>query len=76
MTFDNVDLMTAIVTPFDDLAERIDFKRLEDLINHLISTGSKGFVVGGTTGETPTLTHDEKIELFTRSAQIINERVP
>lgn len=76
MTFDNVDLMTAIVTPFDDLAERIDFKRLEDLINHLISTGSKGFVVGGTTGETPTLTHDEKIELFTRSAQIINGRVP
>ena len=76
MTFDSADLMTAIVTPFDDQAKKIDFKRLEDLIDHLIETGSKGFVVGGTTGETPTLSHDEKIELFTRSAQIINGRVP
>lgn len=76
MTFDNADLMTAIVTPFDDQADHIDFGRLEALIDHLIKTGSKGFVVGGTTGETPTLTHDEKIELYTKSAQIINGRVP
>ncbi|KRM12507.1 4-hydroxy-tetrahydrodipicolinate synthase [Paucilactobacillus suebicus] len=75
MTFENADLMTAIVTPFND-EEQVDFGRLEKLIDHLIDTGSKGFVVGGTTGETPTLTHDEKIELYTRSAEIINSRVP
>ncbi|WP_461239630.1 4-hydroxy-tetrahydrodipicolinate synthase [Paucilactobacillus sp. N302-9] len=75
MTFENADLMTAIITPFNDQDE-IDFDSLEKLINHLIDNGSKGFVVGGTTGETPTLSHDEKIELYTRSAQIINGRVP
>lgn len=75
MTFENADLMTAIVTPFNDNDE-IDFNRLEKLINHLIDTGSKGFVVGGTTGETPTLTHDEKISLYEKSAAIIDGRVP
>ncbi|KRM62383.1 dihydrodipicolinate synthase [Paucilactobacillus vaccinostercus DSM 20634] len=75
MTFENADLMTAIVTPFDD-SDRVDYDRLEKLINHLIETGSKGFVVGGTTGETPTLTHDEKIELYQKSAKIIDHRVP
>lgn len=75
MTFENADLMTAIVTPFDDQNE-VDYDRLEKLINHLIATGSKGFVVGGTTGETPTLSHDEKVELYQKSAQIIDGRVP
>lgn len=75
MNFNNADLMTAIITPFDD-QDHIDFARMEKLIDHLIDTGSKGFIVGGTTGETPTLSHDEKIELYTRSAQYINGRVP
>lgn len=69
----NADIMTAIVTPFSEDGS-INFDGLEKLTNHLIDTGSHGFVIGGTTGETPTLSHDEKIELYTRFAQIVNGR--
>lgn len=69
----NADIMTAIVTPFGEDGS-IDFTALEKLTNHLIDTGSQGFVIGGTTGETPTLSHDEKIELYTRFAQIVDGR--
>ncbi|ORN33318.1 4-hydroxy-tetrahydrodipicolinate synthase [Lentilactobacillus parabuchneri] len=69
----NADIMTAIVTPFSEDGS-INFDGLEKLTNHLIDTGSRGFVIGGTTGETPTLSHDEKIELYTRFAQIVNGR--
>ncbi|WP_132943838.1 4-hydroxy-tetrahydrodipicolinate synthase [Tumebacillus sp. BK434] len=56
-------LLTAMVTPFDD-NEEIDYGRLDRLIDHLIATGTTTLVVSGTTGESPTLTHDEKISLF------------
>lgn len=71
----NADLLTAIVTPFDE-DNHINFAALEKLTNHLIDGGCNGFVIGGTTGETPELTHDEKIELYTRFAEIIDGRVP
>ena len=73
--FENVDLMTAIITPFDD-NEKIDFSALKKLTEHLLATGSKGFVVGGTTGETPTLTEDEKLELYQNFVEIVDGRVP
>ncbi|WP_404826500.1 4-hydroxy-tetrahydrodipicolinate synthase [Pediococcus ethanolidurans] len=73
--FKNADILTAIVTPFND-QNRIDFDALETLTNHLLKTGSHGFIIGGTTGETPNLTHDEKIELYTRFAKIVAGRVP
>ena len=60
MRLADADLLTAIVTPFDDQGQ-VDFSSLEKLTNYLIDQGSNGFVIGGTTGETPTLTHDEKI---------------
>lgn len=66
----NADIMTAMITPFGDDGT-INFDALERLTNHCLETGSRGFVIGGTTGETPTLTHDEKIELYTRFAQIV-----
>lgn len=69
----NADIMTAIITPFGDNGT-INFDALERLTNHCLETGSRGFVIGGTTGETPTLTHDEKIELYTRFAQIVAGR--
>ncbi|AKP03516.1 4-hydroxy-tetrahydrodipicolinate synthase [Companilactobacillus pabuli] len=73
--FENVDLMTAIITPFDD-NEKIDFSALKKLTEHLLDTGSKGFVVGGTTGETPTLTEAEKLELYQKFVEIVDGRVP
>lgn len=68
------DLMTAIITPFDE--NGINFASLDRLTEHLLSLGNKGFVVGGTTGETPTLSHDEKLALYDHFAKLINGRVP
>lgn len=56
-------LLTAMVTPFDDNLQ-IDYSKLDRLIEHLITTGTTTIVVAGTTGESPTLSHDEKIALF------------
>ena len=67
------DIVTAIITPFTP-DDQIDFAALENLTNHLIETGSTGFVIGGTTGETPTLTHAEQIELYQRFVKIVAGR--
>ncbi|UQS84433.1 4-hydroxy-tetrahydrodipicolinate synthase [Apilactobacillus apisilvae] len=71
--FENVDLMTAIITPFDNEG-KIDFDVLKKITDHCLATGSRGFVIGGTTGETPTLTHDEKIDLYRRFVKIVDGR--
>src|SRR2546421_3027952 len=56
-------LLTAMVTPFrDDLS--VDPDGAARLAQHLVETGSDGIVVTGTTGEVPTLTFEEKIELY------------
>src|SRR5712692_5434813 len=56
-------LLTAMVTPFrDDLS--VDLDGAARLAQHLVETGSDGLVVTGTTGEVPTLTFEEKIELY------------
>lgn len=55
-------VMTAMVTPFDqDL--RVDFDRAAELAAYLVAHGSDGIVVAGTTGEAPTITTQEKIDL-------------
>lgn len=71
----DADLLTAIVTPFGE-NEKINFDSLKKLTNYLINQGTNGFVIGGTTGETPELSHDEKIELYTKFVEIVNGRVP
>ncbi|APX72408.1 4-hydroxy-tetrahydrodipicolinate synthase [Companilactobacillus allii] len=73
---ENIDLMTAIITPFTDDGKDIDFDALKKLTNHLLDTGTKGFVIGGTTGETPTLTESEKLSLYQRFVKIVDGRVP
>jgi 4-hydroxy-tetrahydrodipicolinate synthase len=56
-------LLTAMVTPFrEDLS--VDWEGAARLARHLAETGSDGIVVTGTTGEVPTLTYEEKIELY------------
>ncbi|WP_404409259.1 4-hydroxy-tetrahydrodipicolinate synthase [Jeotgalibacillus malaysiensis] len=66
---------TAMATPFDQ-DNRIDYSRLENLINHLIENGTDSLVVAGTTGESPTLSSEEKVELFKETVRIANGRVP
>ena len=67
------ELITAIVTPFNDRDE-IDYDSMQRLVDHLIDQGTDGFVVGATTGEGPTLSHDEKITLYTRFVAMIHGR--
>ena len=57
------EALTAIVTPFKSDGT-IDFDRFGELALHLVENGSDGIVVAGTTGESPTLTDDERLELF------------
>lgn len=74
MNFGNV--VTAMVTPFNQDGSGIDFEATRELVNFLIANGSDGLVVAGTTGESPTLSHDEKIKLFQFVVEVVNKRVP
>ncbi len=68
-------LITAMVTPFDEKGE-LDLSRLPRLIDHLLSSGTEGLVVCGTTGESPTLSHEEKLALFSATVSYVAGRVP
>ena len=69
------DILTAMVTPFtlDLQVDQVAFARLAD---HLLTNGSDGLVVAGTTGESPTLTDDEKVELFRQAVEVAGGRGP
>lgn len=57
------NVLTAMVTPFkNDLS--VDYAMAEKLAVHLAENGSDGLVLHGTTGESPTLTHEEEYELY------------
>ncbi|MCM3709888.1 4-hydroxy-tetrahydrodipicolinate synthase [Sporosarcina luteola] len=66
---------TAMVTPFSK-SGAIDFDLTEQLIEHLIATGTDSLIVCGTTGESPTLNHQEKSELFKYAIEIVGKRIP
>lgn len=69
------EIITAMVTPFD-AEENIDYAATEGLIEHLLANGTDGLVVAGTTGESPTLTMDEKVALFAFVVDKVKGRVP
>jgi len=56
-------ILTAMVTPMNEALE-VDYQEAVRLAQYLIDNGSDGVVVCGTTGESPTVTDKEKIELF------------
>jgi len=56
-------LFTAMVTPFDERGQ-VDYSQARRLASALLESGSDGLVVTGTTGESPTLTREEKIRLW------------
>jgi 4-hydroxy-tetrahydrodipicolinate synthase len=56
-------VITAMVTPFRPDGA-VDFERFRELATHLVENGSDGLVVCGTTGESPTLSDAEKLDLF------------
>ncbi|MEQ6375382.1 4-hydroxy-tetrahydrodipicolinate synthase [Bacillaceae bacterium S4-13-56] len=68
-------VLTAMVTPFDNRGN-VDFNKTTELINYLLDHGTDGLVVAGTTGESPTLSTEEKLALFQHVVQVVNGRVP
>lgn len=68
-------ISTAMVTPFHENGS-IDYIATEKLVEHLISTGTDSLVVCGTTGESPTLTTDEKLTLIQFVVEKVNKRIP
>jgi len=56
-------LLTAMVTPFSENGS-VDYARARQLAQALVASGTSGIVVAGTTGESPTLSHEEKLRLF------------
>ena len=69
------NISTAMVTPFQQDGT-IDYLATEKLIEHLLSTGTESLVVCGTTGESPTLSTDEKLDLIKFVVEKVNKRVP
>lgn len=66
-------MVTAMVTPFNNEL-KIDCGRLEKVVDHLIQTGTTAIAVAGTTGESPTLSHDEKVDLFKKVVEFADGR--
>ena len=56
-------LLTAMVTPFN-MRGQVDYAQAKKLAQALLASGSNGLVVSGTTGESPTLSVEEKLRLF------------
>ena len=67
------EVITAMVTPFDQDG-RVDVEKSRELAQHLVDHGSDGLVVTGTTGESPTLSDDEKVELYTAVKDAVGDR--
>ena len=67
------EMLTAMITPFDD-AGGVDHERTWRLARFLVDTGSDGLVVTGTTGESPTLSSDEKVALYRTVVDAVGDR--
>ncbi len=67
------EVLTAIVTPFGADGS-VDLDRFRALARHLVANGSDGLVVTGTTGESPTLTDDERFELYAAAVAEVGDR--
>jgi 4-hydroxy-tetrahydrodipicolinate synthase len=66
------NVLTAIVTPFREDGT-VDFESFQRLARHLVENGSDGIVVAGTTGESPNLTDEERIDLFRAAIEAVGD---
>ncbi|HIF71713.1 MAG TPA: 4-hydroxy-tetrahydrodipicolinate synthase [Dehalococcoidia bacterium] len=65
-------LLTAMVTPFTEDGE-VDYARARELAVALLKSGSDGLVIGGTTGEAPSMSDEELVQLFSEVKQAIGD---
>lgn len=75
MNLADAQIMTAMVTPFDE-NNQVSYPRLEKLIEHLLATGTQALLACGTTGEAPTLSPAEKLKVIEATIKINAGRVP
>jgi 4-hydroxy-tetrahydrodipicolinate synthase len=66
-------VLTAMITPFTETGQ-VDYEKVWRLARHLTDHGSDGLVVTGTTGESPTLTADEKIAIYRTVVESVTGR--
>lgn len=66
-------VLTAVITPFGEDGS-VDYGTFWRLTRHLVDHGSSGLVVGGTTGESPTLTKAEKVAIFKAAVDAVGDR--
>lgn len=66
-------VVTAMVTPFDERGE-VNYEAAAELAAYLVKNGSTGLVLAGTTGESPTLSMEEKLELFRVVVEAVGEK--
>jgi 4-hydroxy-tetrahydrodipicolinate synthase len=67
------EVLTASVTPFD-ADGAVNLTKFRELAAHLVENGSDGLVVTGTTGESPTLTDDERFQLYSAAVETVGDR--
>lgn len=65
-------LLTAMITPFDSEGN-IDFAQARKLAKKLVASGTDGLVIGGTTGESPSMSDDEKVQLFAEVKEAVGD---
>lgn len=68
-------IITALVTPFKENGQ-INFEAFPKLVEDLLASHTEGLILAGTTAESPTLTHDEELEIFASINQLVDGRVP
>jgi 4-hydroxy-tetrahydrodipicolinate synthase len=66
-------LITAMVTPFTEEGN-VDYEQTKKLSQALLNSGSEGLLISGTTGESPTLSHEEKLRLFAEVKSAVGKR--
>jgi 4-hydroxy-tetrahydrodipicolinate synthase len=67
------EVLTAIVTPFR-AAGSLNVEKFQELARHLVDHGSDGLVVAGTTGESPTLSDEERLTIFAAAVDAVGDR--
>jgi 4-hydroxy-tetrahydrodipicolinate synthase len=67
------EVITAMITPFDATGE-VDYGQAWRLAEYLVDHGSEGLVIAGTTGESPTLSSDEKVALFRTAVEAVGDK--
>lgn len=72
--YDAGEVITAMVTPFNKNKE-VDYDKVEKLAKHLVENGTDTILVAGTTGECPTLTHEEEVEILSTVKRAVENKV-